>query len=202
MAPNLRPSEGLNREQNGSAALGQLARRAIEGDRVALEELLRALGPEVVRTARLVVGAGAWAAEDAAQEALIDVMRGIGSLREPEYVRAWALRVAATRALKVARRERLGSLGRSLTDAPEPAGQLPDERLSEIKRAFDVLPPRMRAVAVLRLYAGLTEQETARALECSTGTVKSQLHEARRRLSEALRIEEAVPVTMPPMASG
>jgi RNA polymerase sigma factor (sigma-70 family) len=58
--------------------------------------------------------------------------------------------------------------------------------LGAIIDAFARLPPRMRAVAVLRLYAGLSEQETADAVGCAPGTVKSQLFEARRRLAADL----------------
>ena len=85
----------------------RLARGAARGDPESLAELLRELEPLVVRTVRLIVGAGSWAAEDAAQEALVDLVRGISRLRAPEAATAWALRVATTRALKVARRERL-----------------------------------------------------------------------------------------------
>src|SRR5882762_7069893 len=84
-----------------------LASRACGGDAAALDELLAELRPLVVRTARLVVGSGSWAAEDAAQEALLDISRGISRLRDPAAVRTWALRVAIRRALRVARRERL-----------------------------------------------------------------------------------------------
>lgn len=173
-----------------------LARRAIRGDRRALDDLLHELSPDIVRTARLVVGAGSWAAEDAAQEAMIDVMRGIQGLREPEAVRAWALRVTTARALKVARRERLLSLDRWKRDVPELAVTPVDSRLAVLKAAFDRLPPRMRAAAVLRLHAGLSEEETAEALRCSIGTVKSQIHEARGRLTQSLRAEGLAPVTM------
>ena len=83
-----------------------LARDAAAGDPRALDTLLAELEPLVVRTARLVVGAGSWEAEDAAQEALLDVARSIGSLREPGAVQAWALRIATACALKHARRER------------------------------------------------------------------------------------------------
>jgi hypothetical protein len=69
-----------------------LAGRAHVGDSAALNELLVELRPLVVQTARLVVGSGSWAAEDAAN---------------PAAVRTWALRVTTRRALKVARRERL-----------------------------------------------------------------------------------------------
>jgi len=41
-------------------------------------------------------------------------------------------------------------------------------------RALGALPPRMRAVVVLRFYEDLTEADTAAVLGCSVGTVKSQ----------------------------
>jgi RNA polymerase sigma-70 factor, ECF subfamily len=168
--------------------VADLARGAAAGDARALEELLAELRPSLVRTARLVVGAGAWEAEDAAQEALLDVARAIGSLRDPDAVGQWALRIATRRALKAARRQRLRRLHRGLDEAPELSVEA-DARTADLKRAFDSLPPRLRAVAVLRLYVGLSEQEAATVLECAVGTVKSHLHEARRRLAAALRAE-------------
>jgi RNA polymerase sigma factor (sigma-70 family) len=163
-----------------------LASRACGGDREALNELLSELRPFVVRTARLVVGSGSWAAEDAAQEALLDISRGIGRLRDPTAVRAWALRVVVRRALRVARRERLLRV-RNLPvhdGLQEPAPGV--GRQAALKQAFDSLPPRLRATAVLRLQAGLSENETANALGCSVGAVKSNLHDARRRLTVLL----------------
>jgi DNA-directed RNA polymerase specialized sigma24 family protein len=54
---------------------------------------------------------------------------------------------------------------------------------------------------VLRLYAGLSEEETAEVLGCSLGTVKSNLHHARRRLTRALRERGFEPTTMPKEAT-
>jgi RNA polymerase sigma factor (sigma-70 family) len=165
-----------------------LAIRACRGDDAALNELLAELRPLVVRTTRLVVGSGSWAAEDAAQEALLDISRGITGLRDPEAVRTWALRVAVRRAIRTSRRERLLRLRNApsaeLEREIEPAHG--DGRDAALKHAFDRLSPRLRATAVLRLHAGLSEQETADALGCSVGTVKSNLHDARRRLTRLL----------------
>jgi RNA polymerase sigma factor (sigma-70 family) len=151
-----------------------LATRASAGDAAALNALLTELRPLVVQTTRLVVGSGSWAAEDAAQEALLDISRGISRLRDPAAVRAWALRVAIRRALKIARRERLlPARNRSVEGLEE---RTPGEgRAFALKHAFDSLPPRLRATAVLRLLTGLTEDETADALDCSVGSVKSNL---------------------------
>lgn len=184
------------------SALAHLAERAVGGDRQALDQLLRELRPRIVRTVRLVVGAGSWAAEDAAQEAMIDVLRGIRGLRNPAAVHGWALRLATTRAIKVARRERILSFIRPLSEQAELATTAPDGSSVELKQAFDALPPRMRAVAVLRLYTGLSEHETAKALGCSVGTVKSQLHDARVRLAAALGRGDSGPSSVPPRLPG
>jgi RNA polymerase sigma factor (sigma-70 family) len=152
----------------------------------------------VVRTARLIVGSGSWAAEDAAQDALLDIARGIGSLRDPEATRAWAIRIATTRALKVARRERLISLRRATLDEVQVVSDPVDGRAHALKEAFDRLPPALRATAVLRLHVGLGESETADALGCSLGTVKSNLHDARRRLASTLADRGFAPVVSSP----
>jgi RNA polymerase sigma factor (sigma-70 family) len=178
-------------------AMVSLASRACGGDAVALNELLVELRPLVVRTARLVVGSGSWAAEDAAQEALVDISGGISSLRDPAAVRTWALRVAIRRALKVARRERLLRIWNGpLVDRVQDLA-LDEGREAALKQAFDSLPPRLRATAVLRLQAGLSETETADALGCSVGAVKSNLHDARKRLTHELTEAGYTPTVEP-----
>ena len=170
-----------------------LARRASAGETAAADELLRELEPLVVRTV-----------EDATQDALLDIDRGIPSLRDPRAVKAWAMRVAAQRALKVSRRERLLSLRRAPNLDPEllaESGGPETGRSAAIKAAFDLLPPRLRATAVLRLYVGLSEDETAGVLGCSLGTVKSNLHDARKRLAGELRERGFEPTTMPKEAT-
>lgn len=174
-------------------SLVKLAHRAQTGDGDALDELLHVLRPTLVRVTRLIVGAGSAAAEDAAQEALFDVTRGIRQLRAPEHVQTWAIQVAVRRARRVARRERLRAYLPFRRESSALAPELQSERARAIKTAFDALPPGLRAVAVLRLYVGLSEAQTAEALTCSTGTVKSQLHEARRRLSDDLRLQGFAP---------
>lgn len=162
------------------------ARRGADLDGPSIEALLTDLQPLVVRTVRLVVGAGSLVAEDAAQEALLAMARSLPSLENTRAAPAWAARIATRVALRVAKREaRLALFGLRARQA-EAAREEPPHLL-ELKEAFGRLPPRQRATAVLRLYVGLTERETAAALDCSVGTVKRQLHEARRELGRRLR---------------
>jgi len=145
--------------------------------------LLVELRSLVVRTVRLVVGAGSSIAEDAAQEALFELSRSLPSLNDPRAARAFAARIAARVAIRMAQRERrFALLGLAARRLPDSGSNQPLE-LIELKEAFDQLPTRQRATAVLRLYVGLDEQETADALGCSVGTVKHQLHDARHKLA-------------------
>ena len=61
-----------------------------------------------------------------------------------------------------------------------------------VARALDLtlrdLPEALRVVVVLRYYADLSEREIATAIRRRPGTVKSRLHEARRRLAADARL--------------
>jgi RNA polymerase sigma factor (sigma-70 family) len=175
-------------------ALIPVARDAATGDPRALARLLDELEPLVVRTTRLIVGAGSVSAEDAAQDALIDMARGITRLRHPEAVVSWAARIATRRALRTARWERLRR-NRERDLVASSALERDDERRAALSSAFDGLPRRQRAIAVLRLYLGLSEAETADVLGISVGAVKSQLHAARRRLTQSLSEAGLAPTT-------
>lgn len=61
--------------------------------------------------------------------------------------------------------------------------------------ALEALPPRMRAVIVLRFYEDLTEAETAAALGCSTGSVKSQASRGLVRLRDLMDVPIPTPMT-------
>ena len=52
--------------------------------------------------------------------------------------------------------------------------------------ALQQLPPRQRAAVVLRYYEDLSEAQTAEALGCAVGTVKSQVSAALSKLRERL----------------
>ncbi|HEY2638553.1 MAG TPA: sigma-70 family RNA polymerase sigma factor [Streptosporangiaceae bacterium] len=83
----------------------------------------------------------------------------------------------------------------SPADPPNPdsaddlSAQLEDRDV--VWRALRVLPPRQRAVVVLRYYEDLSELEIAAVMGTSTGTVKSQSARALRRLAVVLAAVEA-----------
>ncbi|MEV5715892.1 SigE family RNA polymerase sigma factor [Amycolatopsis mediterranei] len=70
-------------------------------------------------------------------------------------------------------------------DPPTPGTDV--EQALDLRAALERLPPRQRATVVLRYFGDLPVAETARALGCSEGTVKSQTAKAVDTLRELLR---------------
>ncbi len=131
-------------------------------------------------------------AEDLVQEALTRTGVAWGRVRrkdDPEgYVRTTMARIMANRW----RRPRLEHL---VEGVPEHAADDPEiDRVHEmdgLDAALAALPPRMRAVLVLRYFEQLSEEETARVLGCSRGTVKSQASRALAKLRASMLPQEA-----------
>jgi RNA polymerase sigma-70 factor (sigma-E family) len=75
----------------------------------------------------------------------------------------------------------------SLTEAPETAARQVDQDGSlDLRSAVGALPPRQRAVLVLRFYCDLNTYQTAEALGCTPGTVKSHAAKALDSLRRAM----------------
>lgn len=142
----------------------------------------------LLRTAYLLTGD--WAnAEDLLQTALTKTYLAWRRLGTIDSVEPYARRVLVTTATSWWRRRWHGEKPTgSLPETSGPDGA--DERAERdlLWRFVLGLPPRQRAVLVLRFYEDLTEAETARLLDISVGTVKSQGARAiatlRRRLAE------------------
>jgi RNA polymerase sigma-70 factor (ECF subfamily) len=154
----------------------ELVLAAQRGDALALASLVDRLAPFVGRICGpIALERG----EDAAQEALIAVLRDLPGLREPRALYGWARRIAAREAVRHARAARREA---ARGDAA-PAGALPapgDPALAaDVRSVLAGLGAEQRAILVLRDLEGLSEQEAAAALAVERGTVKSRLSRAR-----------------------
>ncbi|WP_344239707.1 SigE family RNA polymerase sigma factor [Kribbella hippodromi] len=149
------------------------------------DEYVVARYQQLVRMARLLTQD--WAlAEDLVQSALVKCWGAWGSIRSEDptaYVRRTVLTTYfAWYCWRRSRPERLTSI-----DLERPAvDEYSVVENADLLDALRALPKRQCAVIVLRYFEDLTEAETAAALGCSVGTVKSQAHRALRRLQVAL----------------
>lgn len=183
------------------AADSELSRRVAAGDSAAFEALMRRYNRMLFRTARAMLRDDA-EAEDALQEAYLQVYRSIGDFRGEAKLSTWLVRIVANEALmrlrKRARRaaivpltsgvtdEQLGEIADTdMNEAPEPSAQRAEiRRLLETE--IDALPADFRAVFVLRAVEELSVEETAAALSIPQATVRSRLFRARSLLREGL----------------
>jgi RNA polymerase sigma-70 factor (ECF subfamily) len=169
--------------------------RARKGDSTALAQLIRHYQrPVFSLAARLLVGRGNAAIEDAAQEAFIRVIRGIHGYdpQGPARLSTWILTVATRTYLNLLRvRRREEPLDEQVAARPanvaSPEDAVADrEQGRRLEAAMAALPEDMRAVLVLRAYHDLDYPEIAQALGLELGTVKSRLARARAALRDAV----------------
>ena len=173
-----------------SVDIETLARNASAGDSAALNALLAAVRPETLRLcARFLPNRED--AEEACQDTLWAVTRGIGQFHGRSTFRTWLHRLAANRArstYQVLRRRSVGEAGGvPLPDRPDPrrTSVVAGTRL-DLLDALQGLTPDYAEAAALRDVLGLSYGEIATLLDVPEGTVKSRIHEARRRLRQRL----------------
>lgn len=137
----------------------------------------------LLRTAFLLTG-DHHAAEDLVQTALARTYLAWSGIRDKAALDGYVRRVLVNEHTSWWRRawRRVEHTTDKLPERPtqDPTGAV-DER-DEVWDLVQTLPPRQRAAVVLRFYEDLSEAETAAALNCSVGTVKSQTSRALRTL--------------------
>ena len=164
------------------------------GEPAILAELLERYGQEIQGVAYLILRDRS-EAEDVLMDTLLSALDRASTLRDPNALRAWLLRIATNQAL--GRRRKAGRV-LHLAILPERPVRDADasERLS-LLAALDDLPARTRAAVVLHYYADLAVADVAVAMGTSPNTVKTQL----RKALETMRLKLAEPVGVSTLAA-
>jgi RNA polymerase sigma-70 factor (ECF subfamily) len=183
------------------------------GDRSALDQLLRRHYDRIHAVCRRLAGSTR-DADDAAQEALIRIVRALDRFDGRSSFATWTYRIATNAALdelrKRARRPQLHVVGDNdeRHGAPEPPDPLAHrtvegaaERLA-IEAALADLPEDFRVPVVMRDVGDLDYAEIAEALGVPIGTVKSRIARGRRLLLERLADRDETPATPDPGGPG
>ncbi|MDN4173334.1 RNA polymerase sigma factor [Nocardioides sp. SOB77] len=172
--------------------IDDLARRAQGGDRGALEDLLAAVRPRTLNVCRGVLPHPA-DAEDACQEALLNVAGKIGSWGGRGRFTTWLHVVAVNSARSTYRRMKNQAVPSDVLPAERPdprttsviAGTRLD--LLEAMETLEREHPQMVEPLLLRDVYGLPYDEIAALLGAPTGTVKAQIHHGRKLVRPLLR---------------
>jgi RNA polymerase sigma factor (sigma-70 family) len=174
-----------------------LARAAVQGDRSALERLVELVKDDVYRLAMRMLGHPE-DAEDAAQEALIQIVTSLSSFRGESSVRTWAFRVASRHYMRfrVGKYESMVESFDSIDQVMALHGQVPPVSLSDTETkvlAEQVMSNCVSAILLAlnrdeRLAYSLSEvfdfsgPECAEILDVDPGTFRKRLQRGRQAL--------------------
>jgi RNA polymerase sigma-70 factor (ECF subfamily) len=176
--------------------LDDLARRAADGDRVALEELLAAIQPRVRRICgRMLLHPED--AEEAAQDALLLVATKIGGFAGRSRFTTWLHAVASNSARSTYRTLKRRAAETATAEMPihvdpRTTSVIAGSRL-DLLEALEVVGtdhPELVEPLVLRDVQQLEYAEIARLLDIPLGTVKSRIHAARLAVRPLLAVTD------------
>jgi RNA polymerase sigma-70 factor (ECF subfamily) len=173
----------------------ELVVRAQEGDREAFTELATALYGRLHRVAQNMLS-DIHLAEDATQQAVLEMWRNLPRLREPERFEAWSYRILVN-ACKVEGRKSKRWLP-ILSPSPEsdPSAEQGFSAIvyrDQLERGLRRLPVQQREVVVLHHYLHLPLREVAEMLDIKEGTAHSRLYRAMASLRAALEADARLP---------
>lgn len=192
----LRPSSpsGLQARHD---ELEALARRADSGDPVAIRTFVTAVGPQVLRVVRRVLGPSHSDVEDAAQEAVFAVLGALPRYRGESTVLHFASRVAVQTAMNYRRREvaakRRATGGRLDLEGIADTCVLPDAEAdgratAELVRELIATLPEVQAEALaMHCVLGFTIAEIAETARLPVETVRSRIRVAKEVLRDRAR---------------
>src|SRR4051812_4738161 len=162
---------------------------AAGGDRRAAQDLCREILPRVRNLVRYLLR-GDSRVDDMAQEALIAVLRGLGTYRGEGRFESWVDRVVARSTFATLRRIRAETQPGSEDVADherDPVELSPYEERRELASALDQLPADQRQALILHFSVGMTVPEIAEAVAAPFETVRSRLRLAKAALRETLK---------------
>ncbi len=163
-----------------------LVSRAQGGDEVAFALITRAASGRFNQVAFRILR-DRHLAEDAVQQALVEIWRKLPTLRDPERFDGWSYRFLVHACYREGKRYRNAFRelpGRQDLAHPDATNAVNDR--DQLERGFRRLSVDHRAVVVMHYYLDLTIEDSAEALGISVGTAKSRLNRAMTQLRIAL----------------
>jgi RNA polymerase sigma-70 factor (ECF subfamily) len=172
----------------------ELIRGIAEGGELACRLFYRRWAPRLSRFLSHATGSPE-SADDLLQETFLRVLRAAPRFESRGSAGAWVYRIAANLAYSHWRQRRRGAwlqpVAPDALEIPTSAADPEQDRLRrtwvrETRQAVQQLPANHRLVFLLKVESGLTYEEIGDVLGCPTGTAKSRLHHAVRKLRAAL----------------
>jgi RNA polymerase sigma-70 factor (ECF subfamily) len=179
--------------------LTSTALKARDGDRVALEGLMRLVQGDVWRLCKYMVDAQS--ADDLAQDALIKMIGSLHRVTAEHNVRAWTLGIARHTCLdEIRRRQRRRKLQKDY-EGTRPVLVSAEDSSLDLRELISHIDIDRRDAFVLTQLVGLSYEEVAEMCECPIGTVRSRVARARLDLHTLMNASNEAGTLPPPQAT-
>ena len=179
--------------------LTSTALKARDGDRVALEGLMRLVQGDVWRLCKYMVDAQS--ADDLAQDALVKMIGSLHRVTAEHNVRAWTLGIARHTCLdEIRRRQRRRKLQKDY-EGTRPVLVSAEDSSLDIRELIAHIDVDRRDAFVLTQLVGLSYEEVAEMCECPIGTVRSRVARARLDLQTLMNASNEAGTFPPPQAT-
>ena len=179
--------------------LTSTALKARDGDRVALEGLMRLVQGDVWRLCKYMVDAQS--ADDLAQDALVKMIGSLHRVTAEHNVRAWTLGIARHTCLdEIRRRQRRRRLQKDYEGTRPLIAEATDTSI-DLRELISSLDIDRRDAFVLTQLVGLSYEEVAAICECPIGTVRSRVARARLDIQTLMTATNEAGTFPPPQAT-
>lgn len=167
-----------------------LVARAADGDTRAFEVLVRRYGRLVRAYARSILGSSD-GVDDVVQEAFVIAWQQLETVKEPQKMKSWLMRITSRRALDRLRathpHERIDDQVHPASAAEEPSASVQTRLLvCATEDALEMLPLQQRRCWILKVVGGLSYREIADELQLPESTVRGLIARSRATMAQEM----------------
>ncbi|MDN7242799.1 sigma-70 family RNA polymerase sigma factor [Planococcus sp. N028] len=164
----------------------EMIKAAIQGDRLALQQLLKLEKEKLYRMAFTYVKNEEEALE-IFQQTVLQAIESVHQVKKPQYFSTWLARIGINKALAVLKKKKKLVVMEEIKERRAEADSVDIAQQLDVATALGLLPDKYKTVLMLRFYQDFTVKQIANVMDCPEGTVKTALHRGLTMLKKDLK---------------
>jgi RNA polymerase sigma-70 factor (ECF subfamily) len=156
----------------------------LKDDKKAFDQIISIIQPKLLSFATNILKDKS-IAQDAVQDSLINIIKGVSKLKDHKNFHAWIYQVTRNKCLDIIRKNKKYKKDCDLDAVAEPHSKASNhDEQQDMARMIRQLPPKQQNIIQLFYYDGFTVREIAGILTIPPGTIKALLFESRGYLKQ------------------
>lgn len=155
----------------------------LKDDKASFHQVLTLIQPKLLNFAHSLLNDKVLA-QDALQEALIAIVKGLGKLKDHRKFHAWIYQVTRNKCYDLIRKNQKYKNDNSIDASYDSIAAVENEQELDMMHMINQLPHKQKNIIHLFYYDGFSILEIAEILQKPAGTIKSLLFDARSTLKQ------------------